>query len=407
MSSAPRVLVVDENLPLPFDPRVWLECRALADAGYDVTALCPRGSAAASSGAYEFLDGVHIHRFAVVDADGAGTLGYAREYATALWATFRFALRHGMRRPFDVIHLCNPPDLMILSVLPQRLLRGSKVIFDQHDLVPELWVSKFGDDHRTLYRVQCAAEAFTYRLANHVISTNESYRQVALDRGGKRPEDVTVVRSAPDVGRVRRVAPDEAWKRGRRHLAVYVGVMGHQDGVDHAVRALAAYRNLGRDDLQAVFVGTGEGLEPARALAEELDLTDRVEFTGFVEDPADLMTILSTADVGLSPDPLNPLNDVSTMNKILEYMALGIPIVSFDLREARVSAGDAAIYARPNDERQFAECIAELVDDEPRRRRMAELGRERIEGDLSWEVSRSNLLAAYAATLEGRAPTTG
>jgi glycosyltransferase involved in cell wall biosynthesis len=242
----------------------------------------------------------------------------------------------------------------------------------------------------------------TFALADHVISTNESYRAVALERGGVERARTTVVRSAPDLSRFVPVAPDEALKRGKRHLACYLGVMGPQDGVDYALRALASIRDdLHRDDLHAVFVGHGDAWNDLVALSRQLGLDDRVEFTGRVSDE-DLARYLSTADVCLAPDPKNPLNDVSTMNKIVEYMAMSKPLVSFDLVEARVSAGDAALYATPNDEREFARLVVELLDDPERRAAMGALGRARVEQELSWDHSRRELLRAYETVLAGR-----
>ena len=300
-----------------------------------------------------------------------------------------------------MLHGCNPPDFFYL--VAKLLMRsGTKYVFDQHDLIPELYLSRFGRGRDLLYRVVCLLERLTYRTADVVIATNESYRQVALRRGGKRPEDVFVVRSAPAVQRFRQVPAEPALKRGKPHLLCYLGVMGPQDGVDYALRALARLRDeLGRTDWHAVFVGAGDTFDAMVELSGQLGLAGQVEFTGRIPD-ADLVRYLSTADVCLAPDPLNPLNDVSTMNKILEYMAMSRPIVSFDLREARVSAGEAAVYAAANDESEFAKLIAGLLDDPDERRRMGEAGLARVSGPLSWENSAKNLLAAYEAALSCR-----
>ncbi len=288
---------------------------------------------------------------------------------------------------------CNPPDLLFLVAIPLKL-RGARFVFDHHDLVPELFRSRFGKGGPLLW-VNQAARARHVLLADHVISTNESYRTVAIERGKVARERTTVVRSAPDLTRFVPVARDDALRRGRRFLVCYLGVMGPQDGVDYALRALASVRDdLDRHDVQAAFVGDGDSWDELVALAHELGLDDRVEFTGRVSDE-DLARYLSSADVCLAPDPKNPLNDVSTMNKIVEYMAMSRPLVSFDLVEARVSAGDAAVYATPNDEQEFARLLVELLDDPDRRARMGASGRRRVEQDLSWDHSRRALLAAY------------
>ncbi|MGH3024882.1 MAG: glycosyltransferase family 4 protein [Gaiellaceae bacterium] len=396
-ASRGNALILVENLPVPFDRRVWQECGALSDAGWHVTVICPRG-AKRDTEPFERRDGVDIHRYPLVAASG-GPGGYAREYSTALWRTRRIAFRLSRTRRFDVVQACNPPDLLLPSV--RRLKRrGAAFVFDHHDLVPELYESRFGRGRDALYRLTMAVERLTFRLADVVIATNESYREVALTRGGKRPEDVFVVRSAPDLSRFRPVAADESLKRGRGYLIAYLGVMGPQDGIDHALRALAEL-DARRQDWHAVFVGEGDVLPAMRVLADELGLAEVVEFTGRLPDE-DVQRILSTADVCLAPDPKNPLNDVSTMNKILEYMAMSRPIVAYDLVEARVSAADAALYADSNDEASFACQIERLLDDPELRARMGDAGRARVEAGLSWESSSRELLSAYERALEHR-----
>ncbi|WP_240661131.1 MULTISPECIES: glycosyltransferase family 4 protein [unclassified Streptomyces] len=396
-----RALILVENLSVPFDRRVWQECTTLRDAGWEVHVICPRGTKRDTEPEAE-IDGVRIHRYPLRAATG-GPAGYLREYGSALWHTARLARKVG---PVHVVHACNPPDLLFLPALWLKR-RGARFVFDQHDLVPELYLSRFGRGKDLLYRAVCALERMTYRAADVVIATNESYRDVAVRRGGRRPEDVFVVRSAPQTDRFRPVPPDPELKHGKPHLLCYLGVMGPQDGVDYALRALAKLRDeLGRTDWHAVFVGSGDAFDAMVELSRRLGLEDQVHFTGRIPD-ADLVRHLSTADVCLSPDPCNPLNDVSTMNKVLEYMAMGRPIVSFDLKEARVSAGEAALYAPGDDEAEFAKRIALLLDDPELRARMGGIGRERINGDLAWSNSQVSLLAAYTAACRHRAPAAG
>jgi glycosyltransferase involved in cell wall biosynthesis len=391
---AGKALILVENLSVPFDRRVWQESLALRDAGWEVHVICPQGTMRDTE-PYAEIDGVRIHRYPLRAAIG-GPVGYLREYGSALWHTYRLARTIG---PVDVVHACNPPDLFFL-IARRFKRRGARFVFDQHDLVPELYLSRFARGEDLLYRAVCWLERQTYRTADVVIATNESYRSAALTRGGKRPEEVFVVRSAPTVERFHPVPPDESIRRGKPYLLCYLGVMGPQDGVDYALRALAKLRaEQGRTDWHAVFVGGGDTFDAMVALTDELGLSDCVEFTGRIPDE-DLLRYLSTADVCLSPDPLNPLNDVSTMNKIMEYMAMGRPIVSFELKEARVSADTAAVYAPANDESQFAVLIARLLDDPDERRRMGEIGAARVSGLLSWEHSRTALLAAYAAAVD-------
>lgn len=394
-----RALILVENLSVPFDRRVWQEATTLRDAGWEVHVICPQGTKRDTE-PYVELDGVRIHRYPMYEASG-GPAGYLKEYGSAVWHQLRIARRVAKAGRIDVVHACNPPDLLFLVA---RVLKrqGAKFVFDQHDLVPELYLSRFDRGKDLLYRAVCRLERATYRAADVVIATNESYREVARTRGGMAPEKVFVVRSAPAVERFRQVAPEPELKHGKPYLLCYLGVMGPQDGVDYALRSLAALRDeQGRTDWHAVFVGAGDTFEEMVALSAELGLSDQVEFTGRIPD-ADLVRYLSTADVCLSPDPKNPLNDVSTMNKVMEYMAMSRPIVSFELREARVSAGAAAVYARADDVSEFAKLTAQLLDDPQGRARMGELGRSRVAGELSWARSSEALLAAYAAALNDR-----
>jgi glycosyltransferase involved in cell wall biosynthesis len=391
-----KALILVENLSVPFDRRVWQECQTLRDAGWEVHVICPQGTKRDTE-AEVTIDGVHILRYPLKAATG-GPAGYVQEYGSALWHTLRLARKVGRGGKIDVVHACNPPDMLFLVALYLKR-QGAKFIFDQHDLCPELYLSRFDRGEDLLYRAVCALERRTYKTADVVIATNESYKDVAVKRGGKSPDDVFVVRSAPVVERFHKVPAEPGLKKGKPHLLAYLGVMGPQDGVDYALRALASLRDeVGRTDWHAVFIGSGDAFDAMVALSKELKLDDQVEFTGRISDE-DLLRYLSSADVCLSPDPLNPLNDVSTMNKIMEYMAMSRPIVSFELREARVSAGEAALYAPANDEPEFAKLIAHLLDSPEQRAEMGELGRARVAGPLSWENSQKALLAAYAAAV--------
>jgi glycosyltransferase involved in cell wall biosynthesis len=392
MSASPgrRVLFLVENLSVPLDRRVWQEATALKEWGYDVAVICPRG-VKHDPEPHAVIDGIEIDRYPLRPAEG-GPLGYVREYGSALYGIAKRVRRLSRSRPFDVVHTANPPDILLLGALATKR-HGARFVYDQNDLNPELYLSRFGRGEDLGYRGTLAAERLAYRLARVVIAPNESYRRVALDRGRKAPEDVFVVRSAPDLARFVPKPPDESLKRGCPHLLAYLGVMGPQDGVDHALRALAELRTR-RDDWHAIFIGEGDVWAAMRELAAELGLSDHVEFPGRLPDE-DVMRILSSADLGLAPDPKNPLNDVSTMNKIVEYMALSRPVVAYDLVEARASAGDAALYARANDVSAFAACIEELLDDPDRRAEMGRRGRKRVEDELSWDRSKEQLRLAY------------
>ncbi len=386
-----RVLIIVQNLPVPFDRRVWLECQALVSDGHQVAVVCPKGD---GDPGYQVLDTVELYKYRAY-APGGSKAGFAVEYAYSLAATAWLTRKARRRGRFSVMQACNPPDIFWPIALALRGLDGTRFVFDHHDLCPELYQSRFPDGPRLPYRALRALERRTHRTANHVISTNDSYRDIAVHRSGKAGADVTVVRSGPDPARLRRGPAHPELRRGRRFLAAYIGVMGPQDGVDNVVRAADVVVNqMGRDDIAFTIIGSGDCFDELVALRDELGLAGHVEFTGRAPDEL-VGQIMSTADLGLSPDPKNPLNDLSTMNKSLEYMAFGLPLVAFDLRETRVSAGDAAVYVQPNDVRKYAAAIVALMDDEPRRARMGRVGRERIEQKLAWSYQEAAYLDVY------------
>jgi glycosyltransferase involved in cell wall biosynthesis len=392
-----RVLIIVQNLPVPFDRRVWLECQALESAGYQVAVVCPKGDGDPS---YEVVNAVELHKYRPY-APGGSKAGFVIEYAYSFLATARLAFKARRSGRFAMLQACNPPDIFWPIALVLRALDGTRFVFDHHDLCPELYQSRFPGGPRLPHRMLLALERRTLRTADHVISTNDSYRNVAMTRGGKRGQDVTVVRTGPDPQRLRRRDEYPELRRGRRFLAAYIGVMGPQDGVDIVIRAAnILVHELGRDDIAFTLIGTGDSFGDLVALRDELGLEGHVEFTG--RAPDDLVArILSTADVGLSPDPKNPLNDVSTMNKTMEYMAFELPVVAFDLRETRVSAADAATYVMPNDVGEYARTIADLMDDEPRRSLLGKRGRFRVEQELAWSHQRRAYLRVYQNLLSG------
>jgi glycosyltransferase involved in cell wall biosynthesis len=390
-----RLLVIVQNLPVPFDRRVWLECQALTSAGYQVSVVCPKGRDEPS---YEVIDSVRLYRYRPY-APGGSKVSFIAEYVYSFLATAWGMLKARRSGRFAVIQACNPPDIFWPLALAFRVLEGTRFVFDHHDLCPELYQSRFPSGSKLPYKGLLALERRTHQAANHVISTNESYREIAMTRGGKRADEVTVVRTGPDLRRLRPGEPDPELRRGHRYLVAYIGVMGPQDGVDIVVRAAdIVVSKLGRDDIAFTLIGSGDCFDDLVALRDQLGLAGHVEFTGRAPDEQ-VMRIMSTADAGLSPDPKNPLNDVSTMNKTMEYMVFGLPVVAFDLRETRVSAGDAAVYVQPNDEQQYAEAIVALLDDEPRREVMGKLARERVEQELAWDHQESTYLGVYKRVL--------
>jgi glycosyltransferase involved in cell wall biosynthesis len=397
---AKRVLIIVQNLPVPFDRRVWLECKALVAAGYDVSVVCPKGK---NDPSYEVIDTVRLYKYRPY-APGGSKLSFIAEYVYSFLATAWKTLLARRRGRFAVMQACNPPDIFWPIAIALRLADRTKFVFDHHDLCPELFQSRFPDGPRLPYRGLLALERRTHRAADHVISTNDSYRDIAIRRSGKAPADVTVVRTGPDPKKLSRGPEDPAQKRGRRFLAAYIGVMGPQDGVDIVVRAAdIVIHDMGREDIAFTLIGAGDCFDELVALRDELKLGDHVEFTGRAPDEL-VKKILSTADAGLSPDPKNPLNDVSTMNKTMEYMSFELPVVAFDLRETRVSAAAAAVYVTPNDVHEYAKAIVDLMDDEDTRALLAKIGRARVEDELAWPHQERAYVGVYDR-LTGRAST--
>jgi glycosyltransferase involved in cell wall biosynthesis len=394
-SRGKRVLIIVENLPCPFDRRVWQEALALRANGYQVCIICPKGRGFDAS--YECLEGVHIYRHPlIVEAESA--LGYGLEYSLSLLMELWLALRIAVTRGFDVLQGCNPPDTIFLIARIFKLF-GKKFIFDHHDINPELYEAKFAR-RDVWYRLLRSLERWTFRSADVSIATNESYRRIAIERGGMSPSKVFVVRSGPDLTRIQHVPPNPAMRRGKRYLVGYVGVIGKQEGLDLLLESIAYIRReRARNDVQFAIIGGGTELAALKDLSRQLQIDDVIEFFGRVPD-RELWEILGTADVCVNPDRANEMNDKSTMNKIIEYMALGKPIVQFDLTEGRFSAAGASLYARPNDTRDFADKLCELLDDANLREKMGKAGRARVEADLAWHHQVPRLLAAYALALE-------
>ena len=385
-----KVLIIVENLPVPADVRVWREARSLRDAGYAVVALCPKHKSAQEG--YEFLDGIHIYRHPSAK-EGKGSWGYVLEYTCALFWEFLYAWWIYFRRGFHVIQGCNPPDDIFLVALPFKLL-GVKYIFDHHDVNPELYLSKYGKKD-LFYKMQLWLEKGTFACSDVVISTNNSYRELAMTRGGIQPENIFVVRNGPNLKTFKAVSPNSTLKFGKRYLVGYVGTMNSQDGLDILIDVASRVKSLGRRDIQFTCVGAGPELPILRKLVQEKQLEDMMTFTGFVPD-AELLEILSTADVCVNPDRPCQMNSMSTMIKIMEYMALGKPIVQFDGIEGRFSAQEASLYSNGDvGVVDFSEKLLWLLDHPEERERMGQSGRRRIEKELAWEYSVQNLIAAY------------
>ena len=400
-----RILILVQNLSVPFDRRVWLECLSLIDAGFSVAVVCPK---APGDPPYARLNGVEMFKYQPY-APGGSNLSFVVEYLYSFFATLMLSLKASLRGRFTAVQSCNPPDLFWPIGLLFRLLHGSSFVFDHHDLCPELYQSRFPNGNQLIYRALRRMERCTTRTADHVIATNDSYRQIVLGRDGVDPACVTVVRTGPDLTRLRRTTADPRLRRARPHLAAYLGVMGPQDGVNIVLEMADLIVNrFERRDISFTLIGSGDCFDDLVEMSERLNLSDFVTFTGRIPD-GDVAAILSTADVGISPDPKNPLNDLSTMNKTMEYMAFALPVIAFDLRETRISAGDAAVYATPNDVGELAQLLIDLIDDEPRRRSMGIAGRARVEQELAWDHQAPRYIGVYEQLTEAsrrRVPAT-
>jgi len=377
-------------MTVPLDFRVWKESRSLVDAGYDVTVLCPKWKDFTNT--YELREGVNIYRYPM-PVEGNSAASYVWEYGSALFWQFLFSWWIYLRRGFHVIQGCNPPDDIFLVALPFKLF-GVKYIFDHHDVIPELYFSKY-ERKDLFYKVQVWLEKATFWCSDVVMSTNNSYREVAITRGRMPSGNVFVVRNGVEREKFKPVPPNSNLKRGKRFLVGYVGNMSTQEGLDILIDVALKLKNDGRNDVQFTCVGGGPGLPELLKLVETKNLGDMVTFTGRIPGE-ELLEILSTADVCVNPDKPCPMNSMSTMIKIMEYMALGKPIVQFEGTEGRFSAQEASLYSDGADHvADFADKIVWLLDHPEERYRMGEFGRKRIEKELAWEFSVEKLLAAY------------
>ena len=394
-----RVLILVENLSVPFDRRVWKEARALVHAGYRVTVICPRGKES-DTAPFEEIEGVRIHRFVPYEATG-GAASYILEYGVAMLKMAWGAARARMREGFDVIHLCNPPDTLILIALPFRLF-GARVLFDQHDLAPDLFLEQRGQDAKgLLYRALLFFERLTYRWAHRVITVNESCRRIVMERGGVPPERVGVVRNGLERSAVAPLRFTPLACAGPPFDLVYVGMMGPQDGVDVLLRVARHLREIrGESDFHVRIIGTGTALPSLQEYARELEVDSLVTFMGRLPH-AEVLRAIDTASVCVCPDPKTPMNDKASMIKVVEYMAKAKPVVAFELDEVRLMAGDAAVFAPPGDEKAFAECIHRLLDDARLREDIGKRARDRVLDGLTWEHAEGVLLNVYAELMRG------
>ncbi|MFC2061485.1 glycosyltransferase family 4 protein [Elusimicrobiota bacterium] len=385
-----KILIIVENLPVPFDRRVWQEAQALKERGAKVFIICPTSKEYTKR--REVIDGVEIYRHKLIKEAGT-RWEYLLEYVSALMGEFFLSWWIFFKHGIDIIHACNPPDLIFLVALPFKLL-GIKFVFDHHDINPELFLAKY-NKKGILFKLILSLEKFTFKFADYSIATNESYKAIAIKRGKMSPEKVFVVRSGPDLNRLKMSASVEEHKKGRKYLVGYVGVIGKQEGLRYLIDAIyhMVYEK-NRRDTHFVCIGSGPDFKNVVRYAKSKKVTEYITFTGRIPDE-ELISILNTSDVCVNPDEYNEMNDKSTMNKIMEYMALGKPIVQFDLKEGKATAQDASLYAKPNDSVDMAENIMKLLDDPEKRLEMGQYGYERVKNKLSWDNEKWKLYKLY------------
>lgn len=393
ISTQKSCVIVVENLPLPFDRRVWQEANALKEAGWAVSVICPKNDKFPES--YVCINDIHIYRHPL-PLEASGKIGFLLEYGSALFHELRLLIKIYRKHGFDVIQACNPPDLIFLVALPFKLF-GKKFVFDHHDICPELFSVKF-NKKGLLHKAMLFFEKMTYLSADMVITANDTFRNLCVSRTGKDANKVVSVYSVPDHKNMHRVEPRTDLKQGKRLLVGYIGIIGNQDGVDHLVRAIAHLKyNMGVNDIRAVIIGDGPDLHSIKALAVDLKVTEDIEFAGYLSGES-LMATLSAVDIGVIPDPYNEYNDKISMNKVFEYSKLGIPIVSYPLQETMRLLGDAVEVVQTNDYKGLAEAINNLRDD-TRRTEMGQKALDRAAHSFSWDTEKEKYVGVFKSLL--------
>lgn len=389
-NSQKSCVIVVENLPVPFDRRVWQEAKALEAAGWQVSVICPLTERYPAK--FEVIDNIAVYRHPL-PLEASGTAGFIVEYGAALFHEALLLLRVYRERGFDIVQVCNPPDLLFMAAAPWKLL-GKKLVFDHHDVSPELFVAKFGP-RTILLNTLKALEWLTFKCANLVISTNETFREIAIKRGGKKPEDVVTVYSVPNSSWIRRVEPRANIRARSANILGYIGIIGDQDGLDHLIRAVDWLLREGNyRDFHVVIIGDGTALASVRKLAAELKVEDHITFTGYLTGP-ELLECLSTFDIGVIPDPVNDYNDKISMNKVFEYSALGVPSVAYPLSETQRLLGDAGTYALGDTPADLGRACLTLLTDPQQRAVQAERAKALGESAFSWEREAGKYVAAY------------
>jgi len=406
-----RILMLTQS-SFPSDTRVRNEADALAKAGYNIRVIALRRYDYEKSS--DIVDGVKIYRVPEVALfkksqtnrswlksqfyRAKSALGYISEYLYFTTVCFFMSIYVALKDGFDAVHIHNPPNTLFLIGIFYQLF-GKKFVFDCHDLEPELYLSRYNAKNNLIYKLLLLEEKCCLKFANVVITTNESYKEINIKRGRLEPGKIFVVRNGPDLTIFKQVKGVDRLKNMGKSILIYIGVMGPQDGVDYLLRSLKelAY-SLKRDDFYCLIIGKGDSVENLKKLKDDLQLQNYVEFTGRLQKE-ELMPYLATADIGLEPNPSNPLSNLSTLIKVMEYMALAKPIVCFDLKETRFSAKESAIYVSPNNEIEFAKAIVSLMDNPNKRAYMGAAGQKRVKEKLAWQHVSKNLLLAYESVL--------
>jgi glycosyltransferase involved in cell wall biosynthesis len=383
------VLLVVENLPVPYDRRVWQQALALKAAGFEVSVISPATRLYPQR--REVLEGIHIFRYPML-IEGKGRLGLIAEYLWSFGCIFLWTVYVSLRRGFRAIMIANPPDIFFPIMWMWRLF-GKKTVFDHHDLTPELFATKFRVERSLVLSFFYFAERRMLRAVHKVVATNDSYKEIAVRRGARAGSDIVVVRNAPDPARFSMRPAEAAWRGTAPQMVAFLGEIGEQDGLDVLIRAIAAIKaELGANAVHYVVMGAGPYYERIVAYAASLGVAGDITFTGRADNDT-ICRVLSTADVAVDPCPFSPHANVSTATKIMEYMFFSLPIVAFDLLETRRSGADSLCYARLGDEAHFSRLIIELLRDGERRRSLGGAARLRLDSALCWRESTRNLVS--------------
>jgi len=387
-----HILIIVENLPVPFDRRVWEEANTLKENGAHVSVICPKMKGFTKS--YECINGIEIYRHSL-PIEASKALGYLLEYTIALFWEFFLSWKIFFKKRFHVIHGCNPPDLVFVIALSFKLF-GVKYVFDHHDINPELYEAKYKKKN-LFYRLLVLLEKITFQVADYSIATNESFKKIAINRGRMEENKIAIIRSGPRLNRFTPGLPNHLYKKNKKYLVGYIGVIAEQDGLDLLMQIILLVTTQ-NSNIHFAIIGGGTELDKIKALACKSGISEHVDFYGLLSDDKLINDILNACDICVNPDPPGPYNNLITTNKVMEYMALKKPMIQFDLKEGKFSAGKASLYAQ--DMNDYVDKILWLVSNPDACIEMGEYGFNRVRNQLCWEFESKKLVNFYSNVLQ-------